>query len=254
MKKSFLNYEKPLLTCMIKHTQAPKECIEEIARAHSAGAEAFGIQFEGMPRKYHKPEIIGEIIAATGDKPLYATNYRHSCNAELSYAEVIDELVEFAEQGAALCDIAGDSFCKAPDELTDDPAAVEKQLQAIERLHSKGAEVIMSSHVNRFISAERVLEIAAEHKRRGADISKIVTHGNTMAEQLENLAITDMLREKLGIPFLYLSGGESCRIHRRIGILLGCCMSLCVCDDNPENPQPYIYDQRNIRDNMKFDV
>lgn len=252
MKNSFLNYKKPMLTCMIKHTASPDECIAEIGRAHTAGAEAFGIQLEGMPREYHKPEIIRRIFEATGDKPLYVTNYRHSCNEQLSYDEVIDELIEFAEYGATLCDIAGDSFCKDPDELTYNSEAVEKQLRAVEALHSRGAEVIISSHINRYVSAGNVLETALEHKKRGADISKIVTHGNSMEEQAENLKITAMLKEKLGIPFLYLSGGECCRIHRRVGILMGCCMSLCVCDDNPENPQPYIDDQRNIRDNMKF--
>ena len=72
-----------------------------------------------------------------------------------------------------------------------------------------------------------------------------------MKQQIENLRTTDLLKRELGIPFLFLSGGE-CRIHRRIGILLGSCMSLCVCEDNPENPQPFISDQKNIRDNMKF--
>lgn len=48
-----------------------------------------------------------------------------------------------------------------------------------------------------------------EHKRRGADISKIVTAAENMEQQIENLRITNLLKQELGIPFLFLSGGES---------------------------------------------
>ena len=96
-----------------------------------------------------------------------------------------------------------------------------------------------------------------EAKRPKTVIQHILKHGYITTEELETLygyqhpprAARDV--RELGIPFLFLSGGE-CRIHRRIGILLGSCMSLCVCEDNPENPQPFISDQKNIRDNMKF--
>ncbi len=254
MKPSFVNSERPLITVMIKQTQNPENCIAEIGRARKSGAEAFGIQMESLPREYHTPETVCKIFDLMKDRPLYVTNYKLSRNADMSYEEVTDELVNFAGYGATLCDITGDTFCKHPEELTDDKAAVKKQMEVIERLHKQGAEVVMSSHVNKFISAERVFEIAAEHQRRGADISKIVTAGNSMEEQVENLRITEELKRQIKIPYLYLSGGTHCRIHRRIGILLGCCMSLCVCDDAPLNPQPFMSDQLNIRDNMKFEV
>lgn len=254
MKPSFVNSEKPLITVMIKQTQNPENCLAEIERAKKSGAEAFGIQMESLPREYHTPETVKKIFDMMKDKPLYVTNYKLGKNADMSYEEVAEELVKFASYGATLCDVPGDMFCKHPEELTDNREAIEKQISVINRLHENSAEVVMSSHVNKYISAERVLEIAREHKRRGADISKIVTHADSPEEQIENLRITALLKEQIGIPFLYLSGGTHCRIHRRIGILLGCCMSLCVCDDNPKNPQPYIEDQRNIRDNMKFEV
>lgn len=85
--------------------------------------------------------------------------------------------------------------------MTDDKDAINKQKELIGRIHAKGAEVVMSSHVNKYKTAERVLQIAFEHKRRGADILKIVAHANNMEEQLENLKITDLLRKELGIPF-----------------------------------------------------
>ena len=58
--------------------------------------------------------------------------------------------------------------------MTYDTAAVEKQKVLIDRLHEKGASVLMSSHIFHFVPAEKVLEIALAHQSRGADIAKIV--------------------------------------------------------------------------------
>ena len=109
----------------------------------------------------------------------------------------------------------------------------------------------MSSHVLKFTPAERVLEIALEHQRRGADICKIVTKAENMAEQIENLRIINLLKETLHIPFLYLCGGE-CHILRRIGGELGCCMYLCVheYDELATNSQPLLSELKPIRDHL----
>lgn len=251
MKPSFLNYEKPLLTVMIKQTQNPENIIAEIKRALAVDAEAFGLQAEGLPRQYHTKENFERIFAAMEGKPLYITNYKLSQNIDLSYEEIEEELLAFADYGATCCDVMGDMYCKHPEELTDNEEAIAKQMKLIDKLHEKGAEVLMSSHVNKFTPAERVLEIALEQQRRGADISKIVTHADNMEQQIENLRITNLLREKLDIPFLYLSGGE-CLIHRKIGIKLGCCMCLCICDRDDKNPQPLITGERILRDELQF--
>jgi 3-dehydroquinate dehydratase len=131
--------------------------------------------------------------------------------------------------------------------------AVEKQIKLIDTLHAKGAEVLMSSHVLKFISAERVLEIAYEHQRRGADICKIVTGASTMEEQIENLRIVRLLKSELKIPFLFLAGGES-RILRRIGAGLGSCMSLCVheYDALATKAQPLLRDMKLLRDTLSL--
>ena len=120
-------------------------------------------------------------------------------------------------------------------------------------LHQKGAEVLMSSHVLKYTPAERVLGIALAHKRRGADIIKIVTGADSMEQQLENLRITDLLKRELGAPFLFLSGGE-CSIHRRLGIKLGCCMSLCVYEHDAlsTSAQPLLATMKTVRDTIDF--
>lgn len=62
MKASFLNYDKPLMTVMIKQTQNDVNCISEIKRALYSKAEAFGIQMESLPRKFHTPEIMQKFL------------------------------------------------------------------------------------------------------------------------------------------------------------------------------------------------
>ena len=212
------------------------------------GAEAFGMQFCQLKVEYRNEKTYRELFAYT-DLPIYVTNYRnHISNIGKSDDVLAAELVELAECGATLCDVMGDYFDHCEGELTMDEEAVKKQMKLIDELHKRGAEVLMSSHVLKFTPAERVLEIALEHQRRGADICKIVTGADNMAQQIENLRIINLLKENLKIPFLFLAGGE-CHIMRRIGATLGSCMSLCVheYDKHATKTQPLLCDMKEIR-------
>ena len=248
MKKSFLSYEKPLLTCMVQASN-PDRIKELIDASIPEGAEAFGMQLCKLKEEYRNVDTYKELFAYT-DLPVYVTNYRnHISNVGKSDDVLAAELLDLAECGATLCDVMGDYFDACEGELTMNEEAVKKQMKLINGLHDKGAEVLMSSHVFKFTPAERVLEIALEHQRRGADICKIVTGAANMSEQIENLRIINLLKENLKIPFLYLSGGNS-RITRRIGGALGCCMYLCVheYDELATTSQPLLRDVKIIRE------
>lgn len=249
-KKSFLSYEKPLLTCMVQGTN-PDRIKALIDASIPEGAEAIGMQFCKLKSEYRNEKTYKELFAYSG-LPVYVTNYRdHISNIGKSDDVLAAELLNFAKCGATLCDVMGDLFDACDEELTMNEEAIKKQMDLIEELHKCGAEVLMSSHVRKFMSAERVLEIAREHERRGADICKIVTGGYTMEQQIENLRITNLLKENLNIPFLLLSDGEGeCRILRRIGGQLGCCMYLCVheYDEFATPAQPLLRDVKAIRE------
>lgn len=253
MKPTFLTYEKPILTVILQCTN-PDTAIGRIRKALDAGAEAFGLQVESLERIYQNPETIRKIFAEMQGKPIYVTNYRKKANQGKSDEELAQGLMMLADCGATLCDVMGDMFCLHPEELTDDAQAIERQMALIEQLHSRGAEVLMSSHVLKYTPAERVLEIAHEQKRRGADVIKIVTGAENMEQQIENLRITHLLKENLDAPYLFLSGGE-CKLHRRIGPNLGCCMYLCVYehDEYSTKSQPLLHKVKCIRDNMEWD-
>ena len=246
--RTFLNYDKPLLTSMVQASN-PDRIKALIDASISEGAEAIGMQFCQLKAEYRNEKTYRELFAYT-DLPIYVTNYRnHISNIGKSDDVLAAELVELAECGATLCDVMGDYFDACEGELTMNKDAIKKQIRLIDELHGRGAEVLMSSHVLKFTPAERVLEIAREHERRGADICKIVTDAENTEQQIENLRIINLLKENLKIPFLFLAGGE-CRILRRIGGSLGCCMYLCVheYDEFATKSQPLLRDMKILRE------
>lgn len=250
MKPTFLKYEKPLLTSMVL-AENPDRVKYLMDKSVEDGAEAFGIQIERMSKEYRNADTYREIFSYAKGLPFYVANYRKVSNEGKTDDELAEELLEMADCGATLLDVMGDYFDIQPDEVAVDENAIKKQMELIDKLHKKGAEVLMSSHVFKFTPAERVLEIALEHQRRGADICKIVVGAENMEQQIENLRIANMLKEKLDIPFLFLSGGK-CNILRRIGGEIGCCMYLCVHehDELSIKSQPLLKNMKAIRDNM----
>ncbi len=249
---TFLNQNRPLLTVMLQ-CRTPEVAIGRIRNANCHGADAFGLQVESLRPEYHNEETYKRLFDEMKGRPSYVTNYRSWNNTGLSDEELAEGLITLAQSGATLIDVMGDYFCRCPGELTDNKEAIEKQMKLIDELHSKGAEVLMSSHIQKFTPAERVLEVALEQKRRGADIIKIVTGAETMEQQIENLRITDLLKRELGAPFLFLSSGI-CSLHRRLGIELGCCMALCVYEhDALSTPlQPLLSIMKTITDKIDF--
>ena len=219
MVKEFLNKNQPMLTVMLQ-CETPEIAIGRIRNANSLGADAYGLQVESLKPEYHDPEVYKRIFTEMCGRPSYVTYYRGGKNRGKTDEELSDGLLTIAKSGATLVDVMGDMFCKHPDELTDDKDAIQKQMSLIDEIHEIGAQVLMSSHILKFTPAERVLEVALEQKRRGADIIKIVTGADNMEQQIENLRITDLLKRELGAPYLFLSGGE-CSILRRLGIKLG---------------------------------
>lgn len=247
--KSFLGKDKATITVMVQ-AKTPDRIKELMDKSVPEGAESFGMQFEQLLPEYRNAEVYKELLSYS-DKPTYVTNYRSGKNSGKTDETLAEELLCLAESGATLCDVMGDYFDRQPGEFTTNEEAVKKQMELIDKLHEKGAEVLMSSHVCKFTPAEKVLEIALGHQSRGADICKIVTGAGNMEEQIENLRIINMLKENLKIPFLFLCGGE-CHILRRIGGELGCSMYLTVYEyDELATPvQPLLKNLKAIRDNM----
>ena len=251
MQADFLT-RKEMLTVMLE-CETPETAIGRIRNANHLGADAYGLQVESLKPEYQNPAVYKKIFSEGKGRPFYVTYSCGKHNSGKTDEELAEGLITLAESGAVLCDVQGDMFCKHPEELTEDETAIKKQMDLIDLLHKKGAQVLLSSHVKKFAPAERVLAIAFEQKRRGADIIKIVTNAESMEQQIENLRITDLLKRELDTPFLFLSGGI-CSLHRRLGIKLGCCMSLCVYEHDAlsTSMQPLLSTMKTVRDIIDF--
>jgi len=252
MAGSFLKEGGNMLTVILQ-CGTPELAIGRIRNANCLGADAYGLQVESLREEFHRPEVYKRIFKEGKNRPFYVTYYRKKHNTGKSDEELAEGLIALAESGASLCDVMGDLFCPHPRELTEDALAIQKQKRLIDRIHETGAQVLMSSHILEFTPAERVLEVALEQKKRGADVIKIVTGAENMEQQLENLRITQLLKKELGAPFLFLSGGE-CSLHRRLGLKLGCCMALCVYEHDAFSTasQPLLSTMKAIRDEIDF--
>lgn len=252
MPNLFLNAAKPLLTVMLL-CETAEEAIGKIRGAICAGAEAFCMQTEYLQPQYHNRETYEKLFREMRGRPCYVTYYRGHSNRGKSDEELAEGLLLLAECGAALCDVMGDLYCRDPEQLTVDEAAVRRQKELILSLHKKGAAVLMSSHVLKFIPEERVMEMALAQQERGADVVKLVTWANNPLEQLENLRLTHLLTQKLQARSLFLSGGE-CTLHRRLGMHLGSCMCLCTYQHDARSSfdQPLLSVAKQIRDELGF--
>lgn len=243
MKASFLGSDKPLKTAMIQ-VKTADEAIAAIESGLKQGADAFGWQLECLNADQINQKTLENVFSAGCGMPFYVTNYKWASGGDKPEKQYFDELLLALKCGATLIDMPGDSFSPAPDQLTYDQQAIRKQIEFSQKVHDLGGELLVSSHVPDFRSEDYVLGMAFEQKRRGADIAKIVTFSHDDEQLTDNLKTTVRLRETLGIPFLFLSGGEKCRLHRLAGPLLGACMWLCVAYRAPITtpPQPLLSD------------
>lgn len=228
MRPSFRSAVKPLKVSMIQ-VQTPQDCIEYIRNSIYDGADAFGIQLCRIKKEYFTEENLKQIFSFAEDKPVYVTNYRIHENSGLSEEERARGLMTALECGATLLDVTGDMFGPPADrELSTDKSVINRQREFIKNIHAQGGEALMSSHVYRFLPADEVLSMALEMQERGADVAKIVTASESEIQLMKNLETTLVLKEKLSIPFLFLSVGPYCKPHRVFGPYFGSCMWLCV--------------------------
>ena len=228
-KRSFLNFDRPPLVDMIIEERAV-DIESHIRTGMSDGADAFGIHMEWLKPEFRNEQTLKGLFSYLAGKPLYLTDYRSGLNegGRLTDEQRIEELKMAVGCGATLIDLTADMFAPDPFEFTKDPTAVDRQRKAIDEFHALGAEVLMSSHIMQYRSAEEVLEIALEQQRRGADIAKIVTYSGSEEELFANFDTTRLLKRELKIPFLFLTNGPYCKLHRTLGPYWGVCMWLCV--------------------------
>lgn len=242
-----------------------KECLSTVLNGFYGGADAFGLQLESMEKSERTDEGLKQIFSAMRQKPAYITNYRYGSNTGLSDDALADTLLKTLSLGATLADIMGDMFDTSPlcgrrhkdcpfPEYTLDTTAIKKQKELIQRIHDMGKEALISCHILEFTPADAVLDIALGLQDRGADIVKIVSAAGSTDQELENLRITALLKQKLRVPFLFLSGGTHYMRHRMFGPFFGCGYYLCAPEHYPGSTpaQPLLSNVRAVLDGAGY--
>lgn len=253
MKPTFLEYQKPLLCCMIPD-DTPDKCIDTIMNANYDGADAFGFQLEGWKPEFLNEESFKKVFKFCMGKPIYVTSYRNRSNAGKTDDQCMEVLFAAVRAGATLVDVMADLYDPQPYEMTYNEEAVTKQKELIERFHAAGAEVLISSHTHTHLDEDTVVAYARAQRERGADVCKIVNFGFTEDEEDENFRALLRLRREVGGRFLFLANGDRCYPLRQIGTSLGVCMWLCVQKYEPgtSKEQPLLRSMKQVRDNLFY--
>ena len=180
--------------------------------------------------------------------PVLALNYNHTYdwkNAGFSEEERVASFLRAAEAGVEGVDIQGYtyhlpsksgffgedkySFTKGnPKEVVTDETIIAKQCELIEKVHSMGAEALLSCHPGIVMTSDQVVDLALFLERRNPDIIKIVTRAETDDDLAESIRAMLMLKKEVKTPVSYHANGAAGMLSRIITPLLGGQSAFCV--------------------------
>lgn len=255
MKHSFFGRQDTAVTLLY----GPTSISEAVAVARAAemdGADGIAVEIGRIPLEERTEEKFRQLMRSVR-LPFMFIDYRSDRFLGADDEARQEYLLLAARCGAEVIDVMGDLYDPSPMELTRDPAAIKKQKELIDRIHSLGAKVIMSSHmptVER--SAEEVLEHLLEQSSRGADILKIVVGIDSEKAMLEGVRTLLLLHEKLEKPFVFLGGGRYHRFIRYVGPRFGAAIEFAVHDYMPDRPydQPTIRSFKGVQENFHWHI
>jgi 3-dehydroquinate dehydratase len=254
MKYSFLNKPYPVITGIMAG-QTPQELIAEARNAEFAGAQGIAIDLSDLKPEFRNTESLKGVIDSVA-LPFMFVFYRNDRWNNSSDEARQEVLLTAADAGASMIDVMGDLYDPSPMEITHNSAAIDKQKKLIDKIHAKGADVVMSSHMSCSRTTQQVLEHMKEVESRGPDVVKIVTCVNTADELAEALRTTLTLKRELKVPFIHLCNGLYSRPHRFIGPALGTAIFFAVSRYEPRYGmgQPTIQSMRTVLDNIHWNI
>jgi len=240
----------------ISKLQAPAVAgVVKAKNAKSAIAEIKNCQYDRANMiDLHMPcledtsiEALKNIIQST-KLPVLALNYNNTYEgADAGYTEEAraESFLRAVKAGAAGIDMQGYtfhlpskkdfcgedkySFTKGnPKEVVTDKTVIAKQCELIDKVHSMGAEVLLSCHPGIPLTCEQVTELALFLMERKPDILKIVTKAETEDDMLEALRTMRILKRELPIPVSYHASGKAGMLSRMINPILGSHIAFCV--------------------------
>lgn len=233
----------------------PSELIAQIREADYEGADGIAIDLTQLRPEFRNVASLRNVIGSAGIMPVMFFFYRNDAMKQYRTDEARQELLLMAaDAGAHIIDVMGDLYCPSPRECTHDETAIARQMQLIEDIHARGSQVVMSSHMNEFLTTDEVLAQLHEFARRGADVVKLVQTVNSDEELATAIRTTMVLRRELDRPFIHLCNGSHARLHRFLGPELGVsvCFAVSRYDLRWPMTQPTVKAMKNVFDSMRF--
>ncbi len=251
---SFLNKPYPVITALIGE-QTPQTLIETVRNSEKDGAQGLAISLDDLKPEFRDTETMKSIIQSV-NLPFMFLYYRNGKWGKSSDDERQELLLNAAGAGASMIDVMGDLYDPSPMEITYNQSAIDKQKRLIDKIHSKGADVVISSHMTCSRTTEEVVEHLRAVENRGPDVVKIVTVINTEAELAEAISTTMTLRHELKKPFIHLCNGKFGRPYRFICPALGVSIFFALPHhaENKGKTIPTIRELKTVLDNIHGNI
>lgn len=274
MRKSFAKVCQPMFAGVIKENTLD-QVYAAIRNCEYHGATGIDLHLSCLKEEFQTEENIKKMIDCARI-PVLALNYNLAYNKVIYDADEesrVDLLWKAAKAGAAAVDIQGYtfdlysktrfreefsylnySFIKGnPKEVVVDSKVIDKQMEFIEKVHSIGAEVLLSNHPGIAMTAEQVVDLALFVEKRKPDIIKIVTVANTEEDMLEAFKAMVLLKREVETPVSYHCSGVKGGLTRIVNPALGGFMIFCNdgFSHNSDLSQPDLATAKVIIENLK---
>lgn len=244
MKSKLSKLKAPAIAGVVKE-KSVFGAIAEIKNCAFSGADMIDLHMSTLEKR--DVDSLREIISSSR-LPVLALNYNTTYergDAGFSEDERAELFLRAVEAGADGVDIQGytfhlpskDAFCGEdrysftkgnPHEVVTDGNIITKQCELIEKVHSMGAEVLLSCHPRIAMAADAVVELALFLEKRNPDIIKIVTKANNEDELYESIRAMMLLKKEVKTPVTYHASGAMGGLSRIINPLLGGQIAFCI--------------------------
>lgn len=262
--------KSPVLAGVVRE-QTARSAIAEIINCSYDGAGMIDLHLSALEKT--DTDTLRTIIDAS-PLPVLALNYNQTYNHENAGFDDEEErmasMIRAIEAGAAGLDMQGytfdtkskDNFCGEdkysftkgnPKEIVTDEKIISKQCELIEKVHSMGAEVLLSCHPGIAMNTEQIVDLALFMEKRNPDIIKIVSIANNEDEMIESLKAMIALKREVKTPVTYHAGGKAGNLSRIVNPILGSHMLFCIDTFNAGSniQQPCLRAVKPIMDNME---
>ncbi len=212
-------------------------------------------------------------IVNSSKLPILALNYNKGYNWEesgYSEEEREDLFLRAVDAGVAGIDMQGYtfdaksktgfygedkySFTKdSPREVVTDETIIAKQCEMIEKVHQKGAEVLLSCHPFVRMNCDQVVDLALFLEQRKPDILKIVTLSESEEDLWECVKTMTVLKKEVKTPISYHVCGKTGVLSRILNPILGGQIAFCVdrYSESSTMEQLDLKTAKTVIDNMK---